>query len=844
MSDSIAKYSAVSRLRFLSLKWKSALTLICILTALLILLSWHFYDQYQRDHNGQLAALRLRQIDGLEKTLHRSGEILHHLVDAIVIDAPIAGTFTEKPILAVYQQRLRNFLPKITHLWAVDEAVIVSSDNKLIEQMSATADHPPLLVSWISAAGRQNFPLNSVSIVCTTTCLQVLTFPIIEGNTRLGTLAISRNLQILQQQFNDHTDSHLLLFGTGSDNTLTSKPATSSELYNPTNFIPSWNGNLLLAEEDPALTEIVRVASKQFSYSSVLGATKSLQYNHQTFAVSFFPIRGYEDLSLRYLLVSNISKQHQLLLDQMSQDVLITFCLVAVFAVYLIISNWRHFGRVKQQIAVLPMLGQKQFKDVRNIVHKNRRQTLFRDELDVLDDAVMDFSYQLESLEKAVNVRTREMERLSLFDTLTGLANRNLLQYELQSDVQRYLQQGGVLGIVILDLDKFKRINDSIGHQLGDMLLGKIGSRLKNATRSLGLVARLGGDEFAIILRSAKKVGQIEMLCQKIIELIRKPLELDDHSISISCSLGVALAGSKQSADDMIKNAEIAMYKAKENGGNSYRVFNPNMATEAHANLSLEADIRRAFENREFTLFLQPKVSMESQIMGFEALIRWDHPDRGLVPPVEFIPAMENMGLISQLDNFVLDASCRQLKVLQTHYPEISIAVNISSTHFTDKNFLVFLKSCLDKYPIDPSRLELEITETLLMENMSVGLEIIEQIKEFGVSIAIDDFGTGYSSLSYLKKLPVDTIKIDREFIKDIPESESDMQISSVIIFLAKQLNFTVVAEGVETSEQLVFLKANQCDLAQGYLFSKPIPAHKAMILLESQWGGKKLGIA
>jgi EAL domain-containing protein (putative c-di-GMP-specific phosphodiesterase class I) len=196
---------------------------------------------------------------------------------------------------------------------------------------------------------------------------------------------------------------------------------------------------------------------------------------------------------------------------------------------------------------------------------------------------------------------------------------------------------------------------------------------------------------------------------------------------------------------------------------------------------------------------------------------------------------MESLGFINEIDKFVLEASCRQLKVLESLYADVSIAVNISSTHFTEGSFLLLLKSCLGRYPINPQRLELEITETLLMENMGAGLEVINEIKSLGVSIAIDDFGTGYSSLSYLKNLPVDTLKIDREFIKDIPDSESDMQISSVIIFLAKQLNFKVVAEGVETSEQLVFLKANQCDLAQGFYFSQPVPAHQALLLLETE---------
>jgi EAL domain-containing protein (putative c-di-GMP-specific phosphodiesterase class I) len=226
---------------------------------------------------------------------------------------------------------------------------------------------------------------------------------------------------------------------------------------------------------------------------------------------------------------------------------------------------------------------------------------------------------------------------------------------------------------------------------------------------------------------------------------------------------------------------------------------------------------------------------MNGYICGFEALIRWDHPQRGLLPPGEFIPAMEKLNLITQMDSFVLELSCRQLAVLEKLYPDISMAVNISSRQFADPGFIDLLQTTLQRYAITPSRLEIEITETLLMEDMGLALTAIGRIKALGISIAIDDFGTGYSSLSYLKNLPMDTLKIDREFIKDIPASRSDMQISSIIIFLAKQLNFKVVAEGVETLEQLNFLKANGCDMAQGYYFSKPIPAHQALLLLESE---------
>lgn len=492
--------------------------------------------------------------------------------------------------------------------------------------------------------------------------------------------------------------------------------------------------------------------------------------------------------------------------------------------------------RLITQTRLLPLLGQKQYPQLRaQLQHAGTSHWI--NEFNLIEDSLSSLSYQLESLENTVDIRNQEMERLSLFDSLTGLPNRHLLQYEIDNDLKQLHQHNheGIVAVMLLDLDKFKRINDSLGHQIGDAVLDKMAKRLKGSIRSLGLVARLGGDEFAILLRKVKRPEQLNALSQKVLELVRRPVETNDTTLVISCSIGISIATADDTANDLLKHAEIAMYKGKETGGNDSRLFNAQMAAEIHNNLSLESEIRRALGDQEFTLYLQPKVSMDGIIKGFESLVRWDHPDRGILPPGEFIPAMESMGLISELDNWVLEASCRQLKVLEPHYPNITIAVNISSTHFTDQSFLSFLQSCLRKYPIDPCKLELEITETLLMENMSSGREVIDKIKQLGVRIAIDDFGTGYSSLSYLKKLPVDTLKIDREFIKDIPDSESDMQISSVIIFLAKQLHFSVVAEGVETSEQLVFLKASQCDLAQGFLFSKPIAAHKAILMLESE---------
>lgn len=499
----------------------------------------------------------------------------------------------------------------------------------------------------------------------------------------------------------------------------------------------------------------------------------------------------------------------------------------------LMLISWPPLMRLKRQANLLPLLGQKQFLKVRERLNQNSRWRLFNDEIDILDSSAINLSLQLETLEKAVDVHTSEIERVSLFDALTGLANRNLFQYETERELKHHQDSGTLAAVLLFDLDNFKRFNDSLGHQQGDKLLSTISQRLKHNSKALGAVARLGGDEFAILTKPLKRASQAEQLGQKLLQLVQKPITLGSSVHVISCSIGIALFDGNQSPSNMLRNAEIAMYKAKDQGGNCCKSFDNPMAAEIHHNLSLEEDIRRGFQESEFVLYLQPKVNMNEKTEGFEALIRWDHVDRGIIPPGEFIPAMEAMGFIIEMDRLVLDASCRHLKTWKNLHPDISIAVNISSNHLTSPEFLNYLTECLNKYDINPERLELEIIESMLMENVSAALDILHRIKDLGVRIAIDDFGTGYSSFSYLKTLPIDTLKIDREFIKDIPDSEKDMQISSVIIYLAKQLGFKVVAEGVETLEQFMFLKTNQCDLAQGFYFSKPIPAHKAVLMLE-----------
>ncbi len=803
--------------RFISLRWKTAYLFLLLLIAVFSTLSWRLHSHLQHHLNQQLQTIGAEQAGQINQFLLRNERELLAAAEGLGLDLNDVGT-AGTPVATATQRAaaLEKNWSELQRMWQLASLQVVDNGGSATLQLGAPAP-ADYARRWAKTVYNTREP--TTTLLCYQRCRLYAAAPLLAAAAD-KTIIVSRDLATEIGQLNGFTSSATGII----------------ELDTATGIdIPAWNARIITFTDTETNVPLLQSVSQSIDRRHALLQPQKVSVGQKTFAVSLYPNRSSSNLNAVFVALKDISNTHGSLLGNIQFNLLLSLALAAVFAAWLIILSWRHIDRFKLHAELLPRLGQKQFQEVRERIAARRRPTQFKDELDVLDDAVTTLSFQLESLEKTVDVRAKEMERLSLFDPLTGLANRNLFQYELQRDAQRLEQHEGMLAVLLLDLDKFKRINDSLGHQQGDMLLGKIGERLKHATKTLGLVARLGGDEFAVLVRRVKKYPQISVLTQKVLDLIHQPIALNNESILVSCSVGVCIARKYESATDLVKHAELAMYKAKESGGNSFRVFDQSMAAEAHNTLSLESEIRRALKNREFTLYLQPKVNMDNGVEGFESLVRWDHPDRGILPPGEFIPAMENMGLISELDNWVLEASCRQLKTWQAFHPNISIAVNISSTHFTDKNFLAFLHNCLQKYPINPSQLELEITETLLMENMNAGLEIINHIKELGVSIAIDDFGTGYSSLSYLKRLPVDTLKIDREFIKDIPESGSDMQISSVIIFLAKQLNFKVVAEGVETSEQLVFLKANQCDLAQGFYFSEPIPAHKAMIILESQ---------
>ena len=446
----------------------------------------------------------------------------------------------------------------------------------------------------------------------------------------------------------------------------------------------------------------------------------------------------------------------------------------------------------------------------------------------------------------AARAMALQMAYSAQHDFLTGLPNRMLLNDRVDQAVvlaPRHLKQVAVL---FLDLDGFKHINDSLGHAIGDKLLQSIAKRLVDCVRGSDTVSRQGGDEFVVLLSEVDQSEDAAITARRMLEAVAEAHSIDQHELYITASMGVSVyPDDGLDAETLIKNADTAMYQAKENGRQSYQFFKPSMNVRAVERQSIEESLRRALERQEFSLQYQPKVNLSTgKITGAEALIRWLHPTRGLVPPAQFIPVAEDCGLILPIGNWVLREACRQAQAwVKGGLPLSTMAVNISAMEFRNEHFLAGVFAILEDTGLDPRALELELTESVLMKHAESAESILKVLRERGVQVAVDDFGTGYSSLSYLTKFPIDALKIDQSFVRQITGSHDESIIVTAVISMGRSLKLRVVAEGVETEAELAFLQAHQCDEAQGYYFSRPVDSEQFARLLELADQKPSLGV-
>ncbi len=434
-----------------------------------------------------------------------------------------------------------------------------------------------------------------------------------------------------------------------------------------------------------------------------------------------------------------------------------------------------------------------------------------------------------------------KIEHLAYHDQLTCLPNRLLLMDRLSQELVSSARIGRGGALLFIDLDNFKSLNDTLGHEVGDVLLQQVAQRLEFCMREGDTVARLGGDEFVVILIDLSELpietaAQTEAIGEKILATLRQPYQLDVHAYRCTASIGVTLFNDNQQAiDELMKQADIAMYQAKKAGRNALRFFDPQMQTSITARASLENELLKALEKQQFQLYYQVQMDSSFRPFGVEALIRWIHPERGLVSPAHFIPLAEETGVILPIGRWVLEAACAQLNAWQqeTLTRDLVLAVNVSSKQFRQDDFVAQVQAAVQRYTINPMLLKLELTESLLLENIEDTIATMNTLNEIGVQLSLDDFGTGYSSLQYLKRLPLDQLKIDQSFVRDIATDSSDKAIVRTIIAMAHSLNLDVIAEGVETEEQRQFLLKKGCTHFQGYLFGKPLPIGQFEALLK-----------
>jgi diguanylate cyclase (GGDEF)-like protein len=481
------------------------------------------------------------------------------------------------------------------------------------------------------------------------------------------------------------------------------------------------------------------------------------------------------------------------------------------------------------------MLDQIQIRDNELEVHKME-----------LEERVAKRTIELDIARKKAESVAKRMEYHAHHDDLTGLPNRILLNDRINKSLAHAHREQSIVGLLFLDLDRFKIINDSLGHAVGDQLLKVISERLKNCVRDEDTVARLGGDEFMILLPNITGAADARRIGNKIIDSITRPVACNGHELHVTTSIGVSIyPHDGNDAETLLKHADISMYRAKQLGRNKLVYYTAEMNIESRRQMALENSLRKALEREELELYYQPKIDISrNTIIGVEALLRWVHPTMGMISPVDFIPVAEDSGLIVPIGEWVTRTAFKQLAEWHAAgYRDLKMAVNLSTAQLSHSRFLDGVRDALDDSQLDPGTTELEITENVIMQDIESTLAILNELKNMGISIAIDDFGTGYSSLSYLRRLPIDTVKIDQSFVRELPDNKEDVSIAKAIIAMAKSLGMDLVAEGVETVKQLSFFRQQGVNVIQGYLFSKPLSAADMRAMLDAKAMPGKLNV-
>ncbi|MCJ8321501.1 MAG: EAL domain-containing protein [Colwellia sp.] len=651
---------------------------------------------------------------------------------------------------------------------------------------------------------------------CQESCQQLVSIPLLNQKGQLAIVSLSTSLVDMLFSINRSlkSDVAIVSFDNYGDTRLKS-----------VNFISTSNLTLFEAifNESSADIRVVDVKNKglqvDFTSSNYLLNLMPLAQNQQQY----------------YLALVDDVTPFKAASDHYRQQFLITA--IIIFITLAALVYWIASPFTKRLLILskaLPLLAKKEFDQFRQAKLNSPR--IFSDELDVLTDATVELSYELEQLNIEINQKTKELENIAMYDLLTGLPNRNMLNYQLRKSIASINVDKKGIAVLFLDLDDFKKVNDSHGHGEGDRLLIVAADRVRLSVKNIDLACRFGGDEFVVVLSQLNSCAEAEIVAEKILLQFREPIKLSSSLFYVSTSIGIVYSEDENAkADDLISHADIAMYEAKDHGGSQYHIYHDDMYQKVAHRVMLEGEVRQALAKKQFSLSLQPQLEAKSKkLYGFEALLRWHHPERGMISPDDFIPILENSEHMIILGYWVI-RRCFELviKIRNAGLKDVRIAINLSAIQFTDPKLFEYFEQLLIEFDLGAEHFELEITEQTLVKDVEQAIQVMDRLKEIGFTFAIDDFGTGYSSLAYLKKMPIDVIKIDKSFVFGMLENHADYQIIMSTIAMVKNLGLTAIAEGVESSAQLRSLTEHNCDLIQGYYFSKPIPEKEILAFIE-----------
>jgi len=743
-----------------------------------------------------------RTLDQGQAQFSLHGDILRSKLNVWLESFSEITQLSQQDNFTVFAQQLAKQVDGLQFNLNVENVWLVDENNKTL---FSTLKIPPVVQENIAQTFKLQQPNHQ--IYCQTSCQLLLSLPLLnsQGDEVVITMSASLIDMLYAIKTSLNSDVAIISFTQGRANM-----GANAKIISASNI---------------ALTQQLLDANQQANLHGVLELGLQSDLAEKSYLINLLPLANNNKRAFYLTLIDDVTT------FKSKNDKYRQQFLISLTAIFLILGFFVYFvarpftKRLLRLSNALPFLSNKKFDQFRQI--KLKRPILFADELDVLTDSAIELSYELEQLNIEIEQKTKELENIAMYDLLTGLPNRNMLNYQLRKSLGNIGRNGGGVAVLFLDLDDFKKVNDSNGHSEGDKLLIQAAERVRLSVGRIDLACRFGGDEFVVVLGDLTSVNEAVNIADSLLAQFKEPIRLGTSVFYVSTSIGIAYTESAdEKSEDIISHADIAMYEAKDNGGGQYHVYHQEMYQRVARRVMLETEVRQALAKEQFSLSLQPQLyAKDKKVYGFEALLRWEHPERGMISPEDFIPILENSQYMIELGYWIINR-CFELavEINKAGLTGARISINLSAGQFVDVNLPKYLHSLLIQYSLPAKTFELELTEQTLVKDIDHTITIMDELKSMGFSFAIDDFGTGYSSLAYLKKMPIDVIKIDQSFVFGMLENHSDYQIIMSTIAMVKNLELTVIAEGVETAAQLRSLSENNCDIIQGYYFSKPIP--------------------